>query len=93
MALANLLGEGDEAEAALLVRDDWQRRGLGTLLFQKLVEVGRANGILKFSADVLIENSGMLKIFHRSGLSIETSTEAGVVHVTMALPDRATQPA
>jgi acyl-CoA hydrolase/GNAT superfamily N-acetyltransferase len=76
------------AEMAFSVRDDWQRKGLGTLLFQKLIEIGKANGIAKFSADVLIENSGMLKIFHRSGLNIETSTEGGVVHVIMALPDK-----
>lgn len=74
------------AEMAFAVRDDWQRKGLGTILFQKLVEIGRANGIRKFSAEVLIENSGMLKIFHRSGMNIETSTDGGVVHVVMT-PD------
>jgi GNAT superfamily N-acetyltransferase len=76
------------AEMAFSVRDDWQRKGLGTLLFQRLIEIGKGNGITKFSADVLIENSGMLKIFHRSGLSIETSTEGGVVHVIMTLPEK-----
>jgi acyl-CoA hydrolase/GNAT superfamily N-acetyltransferase len=76
------------AEMAFAVRDDWQRKGLGTLLFDRLIEIGRASGIRKFAADVLIENSGMLKIFHRSGLNIETSTEAGVVHVLMTPPEK-----
>jgi hypothetical protein len=36
---------------------------------------------------VLPENSGMLKIFHRSGLNTETTTEEGVVRVTMTIAD------
>jgi acyl-CoA hydrolase/GNAT superfamily N-acetyltransferase len=76
------------AEMAFSVRDDWQRKGLGTLLFRRLLEIGQQFGIRRFTAEVLVENSGMLKIFHRSGLSIETSTESGVVHVVMTLPDQ-----
>jgi acyl-CoA hydrolase/GNAT superfamily N-acetyltransferase len=78
----------DRAEMAFVVRDDWQRKGLGTTLFNRLIEIAQKHGINRFSADVLIENSGMLKIFHRSGLVINTSTEANVVHVIMSLPDK-----
>ncbi len=77
------------AEMAFVVRDDYQRQGLGTILFMRLVEIGRMNGIRKFSADVLAENIGMLKIFHRSGMNVETITEEGVVRVIMELPDKA----
>jgi GNAT superfamily N-acetyltransferase len=68
---------------AFVVRDDWQRRGIGSHLFRRLIEIGLQAGITEFNADVLPENSGMLKIFHRSGLNTETSTEEGVVRVTM----------
>ena len=78
-----------EAEMAFAVRDDCQRKGLGTILFTRLVEIARARGITRFSADVLIENSGMLKIFHRSGMNIETTTDAGAVHVVMTVIDDA----
>ncbi len=77
------------AEMAFVVRDDYQRQGLGTILFMRLVEIGRMNGIRKFSADVLAENIGMLKIFHRSGMNVETITEEGVVRVIMEQPDKA----
>jgi acyl-CoA hydrolase len=77
------------AEFAFVVRDDWQRKGLGTVLFNRLVEIAKSEGIRRFAADVLAENSGMLKIFHRSGLNVETSTEDGVVRVEMSLPDDA----
>jgi RimJ/RimL family protein N-acetyltransferase len=75
------------AEMAFVMRDDWQRKGLGTHLFRRLCEIGREAGLHQFNADVLPENSGMLKIFHRSGLNTETVTEEGVVRVTMKLVD------
>lgn len=75
----------NEAEMAFVVGDDWQRKGLGTYLFQRLIEIGRHEGIRRFTADVIAENSGMLKIFHRSGMSVETTTDEGVVHVTMSV--------
>ncbi len=77
----------ESAELAFVVQDDWQRKGLGTILFNQLIEIGRSEGIHKFNADVLAENSGMLKIFHRSGMIVETSTDEGVVRVTMIPPD------
>ncbi len=74
------------AELAFAVRDDWQRKGLGTALFTRLVDIARAAGVRHFQADVLIANSGMLKIFHRCGLNIKTTMNNGVVHVDMTLP-------
>ncbi len=77
------------AELAFVVADAWQRKGLGTYLFRRLLTIAQQEGIRRYQADVLIENSGMLKIFHRSGLNTETSTEAGVVHVIMTMPQPA----
>lgn len=81
--------EGDSAEVAFAVRDEWQRGGLGTYFFNRLVQIAREKGIHMFSAYVLIENSGMLKIFHRSGLVVETINEGDVVRVEMRLPGTA----
>jgi L-amino acid N-acyltransferase YncA len=71
------------AEMAFVVADQWQRKGLGTHLFRRLLEIGNQEGIREFHADVLPENAGMLKIFHSSGLNTETVTEEGVVSVHM----------
>ncbi len=71
------------AEMAFVVADEFQRQGLGTYLFHRLIEIGKQEGIKEFHADVLPENAGMLKIFHRSGLNTETLTEEGVVSVHM----------
>ena len=37
--------EKQTAEVAFAVQDDWQRKGLGTYFFQRLVEIGREHGI------------------------------------------------
>lgn len=71
------------AEMAFVVADSFQRKGLGTYLFHRLVEIAQQDGIQEFHADVLPENAGMLKIFHRSTLNTETVTDEGVVRVTM----------
>ena len=42
-----------------------------------------------FCADVLMENAGMLKIFKRSALDVQSENEEGVVHVTMRVPEEA----
>lgn len=79
------------AEMAFVVRDDLQRKGLGTCLFRRLVEIAQSQGIRKFHAEVLAENSGMLKIFHRSGLKVSTTTEEGVVGIDLEIPTPATK--
>jgi len=86
------------AELAFAVRDEWQRRGLGTFLFQYIVKIARERGIRQCTASVLAENQGMMRIFHRSGLPIRHKMEAGVIAVeidltTPAEPASTKQPA
>ncbi|MBN1517619.1 GNAT family N-acetyltransferase [Candidatus Sumerlaeota bacterium] len=66
------------AEAAFLVRDDWQHKGIGTELIQKLAQWAIKNGIAGFSADVISDNVGMMRIFHRCGYHVDSSLEGGV---------------
>jgi acyl-CoA hydrolase len=73
------------AEVAFAVRDDWQGKGLGTFLFARLIDIARDCGLRRFDAYVLAHNEAMLRVFHGSGLKIETSTEEGVVSFSMEL--------
>ena len=79
--------EKQSAEVAFAVGDAWQRKGLGTYFFERLVHIAREHSIQTFDAYVLVQNSGMLKIFHDSGLAVETTTEGDVVRVAMKLPE------
>jgi acetyl coenzyme A synthetase (ADP forming)-like protein len=55
------------AEAAFMVSDALQGRGLGTRLLELLAGVAKENGIETFTAHVLPHNRRMLDVFHESG--------------------------
>jgi GNAT superfamily N-acetyltransferase len=76
------------AEIACVVRDDWQRRGLGTLLLRRTSEIARARGLAGFRAMVLGSNTPMLTIFHRSGFELHSRVESGVCHLEMLFPEK-----
>jgi GNAT superfamily N-acetyltransferase len=69
------------AEIALAITDDWQHRGLGTLLLDALAERARAVGITIFTGLVLADNAGMLKLFERLGPTRRRTAGAGTVEV------------
>jgi protein lysine acetyltransferase len=55
----------DAAEAAIVVADDWQRRGLGTLLAELLAEEARRSGIARFTATMASDNVAAHKLMQR----------------------------
>ncbi|MBN2563086.1 MAG: GNAT family N-acetyltransferase [Phycisphaerae bacterium] len=85
IAIASYISDATKtcAEVAFVVRDDWQRKGLGSYLFAQLVEISRSKGIRDLEAYVLTENAAMLKVFHGAGLETVTSTEDGVVQIVI----------
>jgi GNAT superfamily N-acetyltransferase len=74
-----------EAEVAFVVDDAHQGRGLGASLMRHLAALARQAGLKALSADVLPENSAMLKVFETSGLAIKTRREADSIHVMLQL--------
>ncbi len=50
----------DSAEPALTIVDEMQGRGLGRILFQRLIEAARERGISQFKGEVLPQNQAML---------------------------------
>lgn len=63
------------AHIGVLVRSDYQRRGLGTALVQRLIEIGRARGFAGLTASVSHDNRPMLDILYKSG--VRTATRPG----------------
>jgi acyl-CoA hydrolase len=70
------------ADIAFVVVDEWQNKGVGTVLMSRMTDVARERGLAGFSADVLTTNYGMLGIFHKSGLFVHTEREGNVYHLT-----------
>jgi GNAT superfamily N-acetyltransferase len=71
----------DSAEAAFVVADEHQGRGLGTLLLEELAELARERGVTRFVADTLLGNRAMLRVFADAGFEIERDASEGMVHV------------
>lgn len=67
-------------DVAFAVADAEQGRGIGTLLFESLVEIARQNGIDNFSADVLMGNSRMMEVFENAGCRAKSDWEEESMH-------------
>jgi GNAT superfamily N-acetyltransferase len=78
-------GAKNEAEVAFVIRDDWQGKGLGTMLLLHLANIARGFGIDAFTAEVLGDNSQMMEVFHNSGLEVRSVLSHGVYQVRMPL--------
>ncbi|MFY1598991.1 GNAT family N-acetyltransferase [Micromonospora sp. WMMD737] len=89
VAMANLLAEGDEAEVALLVRDDWQRRGLGSALLRRVVRHAEQAGYVALVLHVQAENTPMLRTVRRLGRPTPAERDGGLVTLTVPLAEGA----
>ena len=65
-------GRDRRAEIAWVIADDWQGRGLGTLLLAHLAEAAEENGIGPFVAYVLSDNRQMIEMLTESGVPIRS---------------------
>jgi len=77
-----------EAEAAVAVADDWQRRGLGTILLRQLAVRARDEGIICFRALVLKENDAVRHLLETLGQVQERETDEDTIEVALEIPDR-----
>jgi RimJ/RimL family protein N-acetyltransferase len=73
------------AEVAFAIDDAHQGQGIGALLMKHLTAIARQSGLEELFAEVLPNNTAMLKVFERSGLAVTSRREAGVVHVTLQI--------
>jgi acyl-CoA hydrolase/GNAT superfamily N-acetyltransferase len=71
------------AEVAYMVDPEWQGTGLGGILHRGLVEYARQHGARGMTADVLLGNSRMMRIFESGDYSLSSKTSAGVRELTM----------
>src|SRR5689334_449286 len=76
------LGAGaPEAEVAFVVADEYQGRGIGSVLLEHLAAAAREVGIERFVAEVLPQNAKMLNVFADAGYEVDRRYADGVVHL------------
>ncbi|MGO9016724.1 MAG: GNAT family N-acetyltransferase [Syntrophobacteraceae bacterium] len=83
MAIASYVpAEQGRAEVAFVVRDDFQKQGVGSHLLEVLEKIARENDYKGFTASVLLENRAMLQVFRKRYPNMKvrsTSNEAVII--------------
>jgi acetyltransferase len=75
----------NEAEFAILVSDQWQRRGLGIELTDRLKQIARDEKIQRVVGDIHPENQAMQAICRKLGFNLNYSIEDQIVKVQLDL--------
>lgn len=73
IGIARLVRDGESAEVAIEVADDWQGRRVGTLLMSRLAEDARAAGILKLHALVEQGNTASRALMRRAQVQVSAA--------------------
>ena len=76
---------GEEAELAVIVSDQFQKRGIGSALVRQLVDFAREEKLTRVTATVLFENRPMQKIFERAGFHLEQSRDPESLTAVLAV--------
>jgi acyl-CoA synthetase (NDP forming)/RimJ/RimL family protein N-acetyltransferase len=79
----------DEAEVAFVVADAHQGRGIGSVLLEHLAAAAREVGTRRFTAVVLAENAGMIRVFRDAGYEISRHLEYGEVNLEFDVDETA----
>ena len=83
----------DAAELAVTVIDDWQARGVGTLLVEVLSARAREEGITTFTALMLAANRHMMEMLSHLGPVRIIDQDAPTVEIEMPIPASGLAPA
>jgi RimJ/RimL family protein N-acetyltransferase len=75
------------AEVAIVLRDDYQGEGLGTQLFDMLVQVALVRGLRRLRAVALVENEAVHKLVTRVGLPVEYHVSRGEMTMIITLSE------
>lgn len=88
IAVAELVIEArnpKSATLAIVVRDDYQRQGIGQTLANQLVRYARKSGLSTLRADLLAENRAIRRLLDRLGVPYTTVTRYGEITATLNL--------
>jgi len=74
-----------EAEFSLLIKDAFQRQGLGKEFLLRLLDIGKDEGLARIHGYVLPDNAGMLRLCAELGFTQQSIQEDKLIKVVRAL--------
>jgi acetyltransferase len=81
VGIARLVRDGTAADVAFAVADEWQHRGVGTTLMERLAGDARAAGIQELRATMHAENAESLALMRRVTEGLRVRCTAGQLEV------------
>ncbi|MBV8956895.1 MAG: GNAT family N-acetyltransferase, partial [Solirubrobacterales bacterium] len=82
IAHAAYVRENEErAEVAFLVADEWQGRGISTILLAHLAMVAEQQRVATFTAEVLPVNHRMIEVFRESGFPVAMRSTPDAIEI------------
>jgi acyl-CoA hydrolase/ribosomal protein S18 acetylase RimI-like enzyme len=75
------------AEVSFVVNEVYQNRGIGSELLNYLTLLAKKQGLLGFSAEVLVENRPMLHLFEKMGFGMDKRIEENTYELKMAFSE------
>jgi GNAT superfamily N-acetyltransferase len=81
-------GRGESHDVAVVVADDWQGRGLGTLLIRRLAHIARLRGIATFHATMLGDNIRAQSLVRALSTRTSMRFEGGYMEAEIPLRSR-----
>ena len=63
-------GDSNHAELTVVLRDDWQRKGMGKRMVTRVVDIARSKGIASIEILLDYRNEGMKRIFASLGYPV-----------------------
>ena len=74
---------GPGCEFAVAVADAWQKRGVGTILMQNLLEYAHARGIREVHGEILVDNQRMIELARWLGMKLRYHPQgSGLIEAT-----------
>ena len=80
-----VLTESKKAEVGVVAADQFQGKGLATLLLERLSLLAVRNGIRCFQAVTHADNRRMLEIFQHSGFTLEQQANQGLIDIELSV--------
>ena len=77
--------KSDHAEMAITVIDEFQGKGIGSLLLRQLIDCARELGVVQLEGSMFAHNTRMAKLLRKTRLPYQYSHESGVVSMSLDL--------